>query len=231
MTDSGIDALQEAIADRIADMAERVHAEVVAGRSLRAFILALRPDEAYDLAAFAAMLLEQRWSATLATPEPQPTGARRENQMSARIVNREHIDLMVRLVTEGPAGVPVSPDGAWYTSVSGLDADSIGQMLIDTWVASVSYRYSESTDSLPGPVARYYLEPYAYAVPSHRLDVPEALKALDGYEYQSGEHPDWPMSPAKALCDEMRGRLIARVPGYDAAPWTWDAADLAGAAS
>ena len=116
------------------------------------------------------------------------------------------------------------------TSARSLTRRSPGQLLVDTCVASVSYRYSESTDSLPGPVARYYLEPYTYAVPSHRLDVPEALKALAGYEYRACEHPGWPTSPAKALCDEMRGRLIARVPGYDAAPWTWDLSDLLRAA-
>lgn len=151
--------------------------------------------------------------------------------MSAYIVAREHVDLLVRLIIEGPAGVPVNPGTAWYlrSYVMGT-ADELGQALVSECVASVAYRYREAPEAgtLPGPVDRYYLEPYAYRRPVHRLTVPEALKALDGYEYQSCEHPGWEASPVRRLCDQVRGAVIHHVPGYDPAPWTWDAADLEG---
>ena len=149
--------------------------------------------------------------------------------MSAYVVNRLHVDLLVRLILDGPAGVPVDPSAAWYlrTHVMGT-ADELGAALIREDVESVAYRYGEAPEAgtLPGPVDRYYLRPYRYERPPHRLTVPEALKAINGYEYQSCEHPGWRTSAVRALCDELRARLIARVPGYDAAPWTWSAEDV-----
>ena len=147
---------------------------------------------------------------------------------------REHVDLLVRLVLEGPAGVPVSPDTAWYLRrhVMG-DADDIGAAFVRECVASVAYRYGEAPEgeTLPGPVDRYYLRPYAYRRTVHRLTVPEALKALDGFEYQACEHPAWEGSAVRALCDELRRAVYRRMPGYDPAPWTWDASDLEGLTS
>jgi hypothetical protein len=107
--------------------------------------------------------------------------------------------------------------------------DAIGQLFLDECVRSVTYRYRDSgLDGLPGPVGAYYWNPYQYRRPPHRLTVPEALKALDGWEYQACECPDFRASAAFALCDELRGSCIHYVPGYDPAPWTWDAEDLEG---
>lgn len=149
--------------------------------------------------------------------------------MSAYIVDRLHIDLLVRLATDGPAGVPVNPGTAWPRIVD-LEPDALGQLLITECVASVAYRYSERpTDgTLPGPFDRYYLEPYHYTRPPHRLTVPEALKAIDGYVYQSCEDPGWPTSEGYRVCDALRAAVSRRVDGYDAAPWTWSPGDLAG---
>ncbi len=152
--------------------------------------------------------------------------------MSAYVVDREHVDLMVRLALEGPAGVAVGPDAAWHAPRSlSADADELGALLVAECVASVAHRYGEdpAAGALPGPADAYYLRPYAYRRPAHRLTVAEGLKAIDGYEYQSCEHPGWEGSAVRALCDELRRALARRVPGYDAAPWTWDASDLEGA--
>ena len=157
--------------------------------------------------------------------------------MSAYVVAREHIDLMVRLILEGPAGVPVNPGTAWYfrSYVMGT-ADELGAALVRECVASVAYRYRQDplealdpeAEALPGPLDRYYQSPYTYRRPVHRLTVPEALKALDGYEYQSCEHPGWEASAVRALCGQLRHAVAQHVPGYDPAPWTWDASDLEG---
>ena len=59
------------------------------------------------------------------------------------------------------------------------------------------------------------------------MGVVEALKALDCYEYQSCEHPEWETSEAFEFCRAMRNLLIGCLPGYDAAQWEWDDAPVA----
>ena len=151
--------------------------------------------------------------------------------MSAFIQGKEHIDAVVRLALEGPAGHSASRwnDGTdgWYfyhdgqgTRVNADTADTIGTALVVENVASVSYRYPGESTDLPGPVAEYYREPYAYA-PGRRLTMVEGFMALDGLEYQSCEHPGWNGSLAKTFLDALRKRLWQSLPGYgDAETWS-----------
>lgn len=141
--------------------------------------------------------------------------------MSAYVVSRRHIDVLVSLALHGPSGVPVSPDGAWHPPDS-RSPDDLGALLIAANVGSVAYRYpSDALDELPGPVERYYLEPYTYARPDVRPSPVEGLAALDCYVYQSCERPDWQTSEACRLVDRLRERLIHRLPGYSEAPWAY----------
>lgn len=165
--------------------------------------------------------------------------------MSAYIVSKAHIDALVRLAVEGPAGYHGGPGHSWsgYYYHDGQskdcrheDAERIGAMLTAENVRSVSHRYNgEGLDTLPGPIDNGWvtdalLGKYAYPAygtgpvrisrgPRH-LTAIEGLKALDGYEYQSCEHPGWSSSEAKSLCDSLRSRLIDRLPGYSEAD-TW----------
>lgn len=119
-------------------------------------------------------------------------------------------------------------------------ADAVGAMLTAENVRSVQHRYpSDSFDDLPGPVANSWaadamLGTYTYplhgtgpirigAAPRHLLTV-EALKAIDGYEYQACEHPEWWASEARQFCDALRGMVIGRLAGYDDAD-TWEVSD------
>lgn len=133
--------------------------------------------------------------------------------MSAFIVGKPHLDHLIRVALDGPAGHHPNWHTYWYDGdqVQSVrdNPDAAGQILWAENVRSVNARYQEDTE----------IEPYTYQRPGRRLSAVEALKALDCYEYQSCEHPGWPSSSAHALCQALRKRLIATLPGYDAAAW------------
>lgn len=52
------------------------------------------------------------------------------------------------------------------------------------------------------------------------------LKLLDGYSYQSCEHPEWEGSWAKTFVDTVRLYTIPKLAGYRDAPWVLDDGDL-----
>ena len=151
--------------------------------------------------------------------------------MSAFVVPKAHIDYLVR------AGLELSDHRlSWYDprikptwELSGnyqnymdlmqaarreLRSDNAGEVGRMLWAEnhrSVSYRYHE-TQTTPE---------YEYVHPYHarRIDPVQVLKAIDCYEYQSCECPDWRSSEAWDFCDSLRSAAIAALPGYDAAEW------------
>lgn len=86
----------------------------------------------------------------------------------------------------------------------------VASLLYAENVASVNYRYEESTDATL-PSASFY----------HYKQIPalHILSCLACLEYQSCEHPEWHGSVASQLIDMIRRRAIAALPGYDDAPW------------
>lgn len=166
--------------------------------------------------------------------------------MSAFVVSKEHIDAMVDSgLRRGPYGpLRWSHNGERF-ELTQETASTVGSMLWTENVTSVEYRYSppdreviygEGWESdagfdLPG---KYQLELIAPSV--EPIEVPEwlseyrfqsrpprkpieILKAIDCYEYQSCEHPEWEVSEAFAFCDALRRSLIGDLPGYDEAKW------------
>lgn len=166
--------------------------------------------------------------------------------MSAYVVDREHIDLLIA------AGL--QPDGcgplSWWdqTDLRDIDyddlrkhrreltrqtADAAGAMLWLENVRSVGGRYSSpdvdgelalAADlDLPGPVGLSMSEVWGYTYtrrPGTLSPEPVAvLKAVDCYEYQSCEHDGWHDSEARSFCEALRKRMIHALPGYDEAPW------------
>ena len=165
--------------------------------------------------------------------------------MSAYIVPREHIALLVEVARIGPRRHEVAPGTAWYgprwSGPDGLDpnvddrtgsADRIGTMLTAENVRSVAYRYPGET-RLPGTYPNGegdWIAPYVHDPYRRRIGQPSAvqvLKAIGCYEYQSCESPDWEQSEAFAFCDALRRSLIHCLDGYDAAPWSWEAEEVA----
>lgn len=146
--------------------------------------------------------------------------------MSAYVVDKVHIDVMVR------AGLNVryKPMG-WYHGgkhhkLTYENADQVGQMLIDECVRSVGDRYgNDKVTELPGPNNAYWLIPYKY---EDRPMIPDAvtmLKVIGCYEYQSCECEDWQQSEAWAFCDSLKGAQYNRLPGWDDATRDWMAED------
>jgi hypothetical protein len=74
---------------------------------------------------------------------------------------------------------------------------------------SVDFRYAESDIE----------EPYTHALSTTRTPA-AMLKAIDCYEYQSCETPDWEDTEAARFCQALRAHLIHQLPGYDEAD-TW----------
>lgn len=88
-------------------------------------------------------------------------------------------------------------------------AESIGQILLDTNVTSVNYRYDENEPCV-----------YDHGTPAHtQWTAVEILSAISCYEYQACEHPEWTTSEAKTIIEALRDRLISTLPGYSDGPW------------
>jgi hypothetical protein len=91
-------------------------------------------------------------------------------------------------------------------------ADAVGLMLLAQNYASVNYRYDEHEE-----------EPlYRFQELGCTIDPVVVFKAIDCYNYQSCESPDWEETEAYAFCQALRSKMIHALPGYDAAPWGID---------
>jgi hypothetical protein len=154
--------------------------------------------------------------------------------MSAYVVDPAHIDVMLSVAINGPKetrpGRWTAPyvyellDGDEHTgSVTRETADLAGRALLAECIASVSYRYDDAPGELPGPIPNPEVEQYEWTDFGKLLTPVEALCAIDGFEYQSCEHPDWWDSGAHHFCQRFRKGLIHCLPGYEAAEWHWTA--------
>lgn len=176
--------------------------------------------------------------------------------MSAWIVSREHIDLLVSFgasgyraryagdgrgaswVVEDPAETPwpqwtyrdirhpVEVDGEHLSGV-----DFAGRLLWTENVKSIHYRYPDTLEDggdYPGPVDFSAGEAMGYTHTAHayRLTPLEAIHACDCLDYQSCEHPEWRTSEAYRCLQAIRELAIASLEG-DQGPWGWDADEIA----
>lgn len=94
-------------------------------------------------------------------------------------------------------------------------ADEVGLMLTLENHLSVNHRYVKASH-IPEAIPD---ETFVYERPKLIIDPVKVLKAIDCYEYQSCEHPDWKTSEAKAFCRALRGRAISSLPGYENSDW------------
>ena len=158
--------------------------------------------------------------------------------MSAFVVDQAHIDALVnaglwghqgssclRWLAPAPMNEHTYAGGeAWGPEyLTDLDsrrrelridnAGAVGQMLWAENVRSVNHRYAEDDwEAIYEHSTARWL--------AFRLTPVEILVAIDGYEYQSCEHPGWGDSEARAYCESLRRHAISRLPGYsDASTW------------
>lgn len=168
--------------------------------------------------------------------------------MSAFIVDKIHIDLMIRAALRASDGTgPRMGAGFrfWRTDENGdyagwlelhphaesmeasdycepLTPSQVGQLLVNENVFSVHHRYPDTDPNegdLPGPCDAYYMGPYVYTDPRRDLTAGEVFKAIDCLDYQSCEHDGWRKSSTYAFCVALRDAYCRKVEGYDAAPW------------
>jgi len=124
--------------------------------------------------------------------------------MSAWIVSRDHLDLLIS------AGI------AWNLTTAD-HADEIGRTLWRENLASVAYRYPDDRDGTrPAPadfrdrdVDSYRFRPYP-----GRIDPEVVTAAAASLDYQSCEHPDWPDSTACRWVHELHAAATVRIPAY-----------------
>jgi hypothetical protein len=86
---------------------------------------------------------------------------------------------------------------------------------------SLDHRYPEDHECPPVPCPIGERFP---VVPLRTIgDVAQAIKALDCYEYQACEHPEWERGEVHGWLVALRRYLIRRIPGfadaYEAAEW------------
>lgn len=173
--------------------------------------------------------------------------------MSAYIVSKTHIDALVTagLVLARPYGPlrwhdgatmpddthePGQPWGpgaaAWWNEhrreLTEETASDVGVMLWTENVRSIHHRYPDTLEGgmYPGPVDFGMADVIGYQhseLPGHP-DPVIVLKALDCFEYQACEHPQWTDSEAQRFCDALRRVAIGKVRGYDDADG-WDISD------
>jgi hypothetical protein len=172
--------------------------------------------------------------------------------MSAYVVNKEHIDLMVRAAlhahqsrhpgdgrrlswwrvdeTGGYAGWnelnvhAETMQGDEYKQY--VTPSQLGQMLVNENVASVAARYPDDDvdqGELPGPCDAYYIGPYVYRDPRKDLTPGQVFKAIDCLDYQSCEHDGWTTSEAYSFLRSLRKAYCDRVADYEDAPWGFSA--------
>lgn len=97
-----------------------------------------------------------------------------------------------------------------------LDADTastVGAMLMAENRRSLDHRYAEEEWEQPYLFDRLRI--------AGTIDPVRVLKAINCYEYQSCEHPEWHDSQALVFCDALAGVCVRALPGYDEAPG-WD---------
>lgn len=134
--------------------------------------------------------------------------------MSAFLVSKAHIDLLVNLDLHGPSDLERSQP--W--GLSSYSPDELGKLLWGENLRSFRTRYPglPKNRSIAYSVANYEFQP-----PPYQLTLVEANKALHCLRYQSCETDDYETTLAAQWTNEMLSTLEHCVPGYELAPWHW----------
>jgi hypothetical protein len=154
--------------------------------------------------------------------------------MSVSVLDPTHIDLILVTAVHGPTGPRSGPP--WVPprvdELLGIEShlslrltDEAGRKLLRANIELVREHQRERAGPLPGHLPTPNPERYEWSDIGLRLTIPEALKALDAYEFRADSRPGLIPSPldlgAVAFCARLRAALIQRLPGYMEAPGQW----------
>lgn len=108
------------------------------------------------------------------------------------------------------AGHPWGPEahemyGKVVRHLTRENAGYVGALLLAENRRSVDHRYAEEE----------WEQPYLFKTLPGVPNPVSVLKALDGFEYQACEHPEWEQSEAFNFCQSLRSSAIRKLPGYD----------------
>ena len=143
--------------------------------------------------------------------------------MSAFIVKRNHIRYLVEAALHFAASQSNSRF-VWFHQeelqvLTWDNADTVGQMLWDECIASVRYRYGDSSAPLPGPVGEDFTYHHQPAPAGFVFDPVQVLAAVDCYTFQSCEHPGWVGSAPWGFATQLIHVAVTKVPGYSETLW------------
>lgn len=126
--------------------------------------------------------------------------------MSAFVLSQKHINVLTSAWSIYNLKYAYNPQ---TRKSEDLTPTQVGKILLKQNVCSVNYRYNEKE---PVPPFRY--DPFG---PPYSLV--QILKALDCYDYQACETPDYQGTLAASIVNTIRSRIIKMLPGYEEADW------------
>jgi hypothetical protein len=143
--------------------------------------------------------------------------------MSAWIVDRAHIDVLVQALAEGE-------------HVTDVDPDEIGRTLWRENLKSVAIRYPNDTDGTrPGPNSFRDgdVDTYTYRRPSKRITPDGVYAAVACYQYQCAEYEAWDQQTGAKWTTTLREALeasgVRKDRALDQNPWGYTEDDVHGA--
>lgn len=141
--------------------------------------------------------------------------------MSAFVCNNDHIKAVALYWAIGDK----------YSNGKRFDREEIQEIadtLFNENVRSVVHRYPDcGPDDLPGPIGNTVPIITIEEMLNPAVNDPVwILKMAICLEYQSCETDDWRDTRAFKLLGEIKDIAISNLPGYDAAPWAYDASHL-----
>ncbi len=160
--------------------------------------------------------------------------------MSAYLVHKDQIDLLVTagLARLGHDGCIIYAPNNQRAELRFETATMFGKILWIENLKSVEYRYSDTVgdmENLPSS-GNTDIESYEFeAVDMKSLltrfpqrktpEVGVLVNAIDGYEYQSCEHPQWDGSLARGYCHWLKDKLLDELSHRDQCNgWDWSRA-------
>jgi hypothetical protein len=132
--------------------------------------------------------------------------------MSAWLCTRTHVAAIVRWIEDNDRG---AIDWAGFGAAL---PEGLATMLHQENVRSIAARYPDSFREFVRGAEFSYTDIRR----APKLSPVEMLKAIQCFEYQSCEHDEWESSNAARFLRHAQAAAIAKLPGYDTAPWGID---------